>query len=44
MYYSKEEYMKICTDQRAALYKKRQARGHKPAEKRVKSKAGGAAD
>ena len=44
MYYSKEEYMALYSEQREALYKKRQARGHNPAEKKVKSKGGGATD
>ena len=39
-----EEYKALSSDQREALYKKRQARGHKPAEKKVRSKGGGATD
>ena len=31
VYYSKEEYKELSSDQRAAIYKKRQSRGHKPA-------------
>ena len=42
VYYSKEEYKALSSDQRAALYKKRQARGHKPAEKKAGSKGVGA--
>ena len=44
MYYSKEEYKGLYYDQRAALYKKIKARGHKPAEKKVRSKGGDATD
>ena len=44
MYYSKEEYKGLFSDQRAALYKKRQDRGHNPAENKVSSKEGGATD
>ena len=44
MYYSKEEYKALSSDQRAALYKKRQARGHKPADNKVRSKEGGATE
>ena len=36
MYYYKEEYRELYSDQRSALYKKRQARRHKPVEKKVK--------
>ena len=42
VYYSKEEYKALYSDQRSELYKKRQARGHKPAEKKFRSKGGGA--
>ena len=35
VYYSKEEYKALSSDQIAALYKKRQARVHKPAENKV---------
>ena len=41
VYYSKEEYKSLSSDQIAALYKKIQARGHKPVEKKVRSKGGG---
>ena len=44
MYYFKEEYQALSSDQGAALYKKRQARGHNPAEYKVRSKGGGATD
>ena len=44
MYYSMEEYKALSPDQKAALYKKRQARGHKPVEKKVKFKGGSATD
>ena len=44
MYCTKEEYKALFSDQRAALYKNRQDRGHKPAEKKVRSKGGGATD
>ena len=40
MYYSKEEYKAIYSDQREEPYKKRQDRGHKPAEKNVSYKGG----
>ena len=42
VYYSKEEYTALSYDQRAALYKKIQARVHKPAEKKIMHKGGGA--
>ena len=42
VYYSKEEYTALSSDQRAALYKKIQARVHKPAEKKIMHKGGGA--
>ena len=42
MYYYNEEQKAIYSDQRAELYNKRQARGHKPEEKKVRSKWGGA--
>ena len=41
VYYSKEEYKALYYDQRSALYKKRQARGNKPAEEKVRFKGGG---
>ena len=41
VYYYKEEYKAISSDLRAALYKKRQARGHNPAKKRIRPKGGG---
>ena len=41
VYYSKEGYEALYSEQREALYKKSQARGHKPAEKKVRSKGGG---
>ena len=41
VYYSKEEYKALYSDHRAALYKKKQSRGHKPADKKVRSKWGG---
>ena len=44
MYYSKEEYKALYSDQRAALYKKRKVMEHKPAEKKVRSKGGGTTD
>ena len=44
MYYSKEEYKELSSGQIAALYKKRQARGHKPVENKVGSKCSGATD
>ena len=44
MYYSKEEYKALSSDQRAAIYEKRQARRYKPAHKKVRSKGGGATD
>ena len=44
VYYSKEEYKRFYFDHRAALYKKRQARGHKPAYKNVRSKGSGETD
>ena len=43
-YYSKEEYKALSSDQRSELYNKWQARGHKPEEKKVKFKEGGATD
>ena len=42
MYYSKEEYKSLSSDQRASLYKKIQSRVHKPVEKKIKPKGGGA--
>ena len=42
MYYSKEEYKALSYNQRAELHKKRKYRSHKPAEKKVRSKRGGA--
>ena len=42
VYYSKEEYKALSSNQRSELYKKSQARVHKPAEKEVSSKGGGA--
>ena len=44
MYYFREEYNALFSDQRVELYKKRQARLHNPAEKKVSSKGGGATD
>ena len=44
MYYSKEEYKALYPDQRSEIYKKIQARGHKPVEKKVTFKGGGATD
>ena len=44
VYYSKEEYKALSSDPRASLYKKRQARGHKPTENKVMSKGGDASD
>ena len=44
VYYSKEEYKALSSDQITALYKKRQVRGHKPEEKKVNFKGGGPAD
>ena len=44
VYYSKDEYKALYSNQGALLYKKRQARGAKPAEKNVRSKGGGATD
>ena len=44
MYYSREEYKALYSDQRAALYKERQDRGHNPADKKVRYKVGGATD
>ena len=44
VYYFKEEYKALSSDQRASLYKKRQARVHNPAENKVRSKKGGATD
>ena len=40
IYYPKEEYKALYSDQRAEIYKKRQARRHNPAEKKVRSKGG----
>ena len=44
MYYSKRGYKALYSEHIAALYKKRQARLHKPAEKKVSSKGSGATD
>ena len=44
VYYSKEGYKELSSDQKEALYKKRKARGHKPAYKKVSPKGGGATD
>ena len=44
VYYSKKEYKAHSSDRIAALYKKRQAMVHNPAEKKVSSKRGGATE
>ena len=36
VYYYKEEYKALYSDHRSSLYKKRKARGNKPAEKKVR--------
>ena len=44
VYYSNKEYKVLCSEQKSALYKDRQARGHKPPEKKVKYKWSGETD
>ena len=44
VYYSKEEYSALSSDQRELIYKKTQAKRHKPTEKKVKYKGGGTTD
>ena len=44
MYYYKEEYKALYSDQRTAIYNTRHFRGHKPSENKVRSKWGGAID
>ena len=44
MYYSKEEYKGLSSDQRAELFNKKEVRVHRPAENKVRYLGGGATD
>ena len=44
VYYYKQEYKALSSDQISAFYKKMQVMVHKPAEKKVMSKGGGATE
>ena len=44
MYYYKEEYKALYSDQRSEIYKKRRTRRHKPADNKVRSKGGDGTD